>query len=107
GTVGAGGARTTAGPPKAGEEAGPPPADRAGLDDERGRLGDRHEEARHLRVCDRDRAAPRDLPAEDRDDAAGRPQHVAEANGDKPGRDAFAGAVRLDPPPPHGLRLAT
>ena len=62
------------------------PADRAGLDDELHRLGDRHEEARHLRVRDRHRAAARDLPAEDRDHAAGRAEHVAEAHGDEPRR---------------------
>ena len=48
------------------------PADRAGLDDERDRLGDRHEVARHLGVGDRDRPAARDLAAEDRDHAARR-----------------------------------
>ena len=62
-------------------------AHRAGLDDERRRLRDRHEEARHLRVRDRDGAAALDLPAEDRDHRAGRAEHVAEPHRDEPGRD--------------------
>ena len=49
-----------------------------GADDQLHRLGDGHEVARHLLVGDRDRAAGRDLPAEDRHDRAGGAEHVAE-----------------------------
>ena len=61
-------------------------ADRAGLDDELHRLGDRHEEARHLRMRHGDGAAPRDLAPEDRHDRPGRAEDVAEAHRDEPRR---------------------
>ena len=71
------------------------------------RLGDRHEVARHLRVRDRDRAAPLDLAAEDRDHAARRAEHVAEAHGDEPRRRRRRGApYDLDDPLAERLRLA-
>ena len=54
-----------------------------GLDDELHGLGDRHEVARHVRVRDGHRPAARDLAAEERDDAAGRAEDVAEADGDE------------------------
>ena len=47
------------------------------------RLRDRHEVARHLRVRDGHRPAALDLAAEDRDHAARRAEHVAEAHGDE------------------------
>ena len=47
------------------------------------RLGNRHEVARDVGVGDRDRAAARDLLAEERYDAAVRSEHVAEAHGDE------------------------
>jgi len=53
---------------------------RASLDDELHRLGDRHEVPRHLRMRHRDRAASLDLLAEQRDDASPAAQHVAESN---------------------------
>ena len=81
-------------------------ADRARLDDQRDRLRDRHEEAGHLRVRDRHRAAALDLAAEDRDHAARRAEHVAEAHGDEARRDVVARAVRLDDPLAERLRLA-
>ena len=49
-------------------------------DDQLDRLGDRHEVARHALVGDGDRAAALDLAAEDRHDAAGGAEHVAEAH---------------------------
>ncbi len=55
-------------------------ADVAGSDHQLHRLGDRHEVARHLRVGDGDRAAALDLAAEDRHDAAGGGEDVAEAD---------------------------
>src|SRR5581483_4260881 len=83
-----------------------PAAHRARLDDERRRLRDRHEEARHLGMTDRDGAAALDLPPEDRDHGAGRAEHVAEADGDEAGRHVLAQGERLDDPLAHGLRLA-
>src|SRR5215203_3182049 len=47
------------------------------------RLGNRHEVATHLGVCDRDWTARRDLPHERRHDAASTPQHVAESHRDE------------------------
>ena len=55
--------------------------ERAGADDQLDGLGDRHEVARHALVGDRHRAAALDLAAEDRHDAAGGAEHVAEAHG--------------------------
>src|SRR5581483_3288809 len=80
--------------------------DRAGLHDQRDRLRDRHEVARHLRVGDADRPAPLDLAAEDRDHAAAGAEHVAEPDGDEAGRDVRARPVRLDDPLAERLRLA-
>src|SRR5207237_3601053 len=59
-------------------------ADRAGLDHKRRRLGDRHEEAGHLRMRDRERAALLDLAAKYRDHAARRAGHGPEAPSDEP-----------------------
>src|SRR5581483_4615919 len=84
----------------------PGAADRARLDDQRDRLGDRHEVARHLRVGDADRAAALDLAAEDRDHAPRRAEDVAEPDGDEAGRDVPARAVGLDDPLAERLRLA-
>ena len=77
---------------------GPAAAHRARLDDERRRLRDRHEEARHLRARDGHRPAALDLLAEDRDDRPRRPEHVAEANRDEPRLDLGAqrGGERID-----------
>ena len=47
---------------------------------------------------DRHRPAALDLPAEDRDHAAGRAEDVAEADRDEARRDVLARAVRLDDP---------
>ena len=52
--------------------------ERRGLEHELHRLVHAHEEPRHARVRDRDRAAGGDLPCERRDDAAPAAQHVAE-----------------------------
>ena len=54
---------------------------RAGADHELDRLRDRHEEARHLRIGHRHRAAGLDLAAEDRDHRARGTEDVAEAHG--------------------------
>jgi hypothetical protein len=80
-------------------------ADRAGLDHERDRLRDRHEEARHLRVGHGHRAAALDLAAEERDHGAGRVEHVPEADGDELRRHVVALAVRADDPLAERLRL--
>ena len=82
------------------------PGGLAGLDDERHRLGDRHEEARHLRVRDGNRAAALDPTAEDRDHGARRGEHVPEPHRDEARLDVLARAVRLDDPLAERLRLA-
>ena len=81
-------------------------ADRAGLHDERHRLRDGHEVARHLRMGHRDGAALLDLAPEDRDHAARGVEDVAEANGDEARVDVRAVAVGLDDPLAQRLRLA-
>ena len=81
-------------------------ADRAGLHDERHRLRDGHEVARHLRMSHRHRTALLDLAAEDRDHAAGGVEDVAEANGDEARGDVLAVAVGLDDPLAQCLRLS-
>src|SRR5581483_6663436 len=73
-------------------------AHRTRLDDERRRLRDRHEEARHLWARHRYGTAALDLPAEDRDHGAGRAEHVAEANRDEARLDVLAQSERLDDP---------
>ena len=55
------------GSPMSSTKTSPRPPIAPGLDDERRRLRDRHEVARHLGVRDRHRPAPLDLPPEDRD----------------------------------------
>ena len=81
-------------------------AHRARLHDERRRLRDRHEEARHLGVRDRHRAAALDLAAEDRDHRARRAEHVAEAHRDEARLDLGVQRERLDDPLADRLRLA-
>ena len=66
-----------------------PLADRARLQDELRRLGDRHEVAPHLGVRHGDRAAPANLFPEDRDHGTGGADDVAEADGEVAGRMAF------------------
>ena len=85
-------------------------AQRARADDQLHGLRDRHEVARHLGIGDGHRAAGGDLTAEDRDDRAGGPQHVAEAH-DRVARVGMVGARRLHRPlrerlrrPHHGRR---
>lgn len=61
-------------------------AEHGSLEHQAHRLRNRHEVPRHVRMRHRHRPARRDLPLEDRDHAARRPQHVAEADGDEAGR---------------------
>ena len=71
-------------------------AHRAGLDHQLRRLGDRHEVPPHVRMRDRHRPAPGDLLAEDRHDAARRPEDVPEPHDDELGAAAaVAGTHRL------------
>ena len=68
------------------------------VEDQPGGLGNCHEEPGHVGVCDRERLPVLELLTEDRDDAARRPQHVSEANGDvrRPVR-AAASATSISP----------
>ena len=68
------------GSPMFSTKSSPPCANAARLQHEVHRLGDRHEEAGHVRMRDRDRAAARDLLPEERHDAAAAAEHVAEAH---------------------------
>ena len=52
----------------------------AGLQDERNRFGNRHKETRDVGMCDRHRAALRDLLLKERDHAAVAAEHVAETH---------------------------
>ncbi len=81
-------------------------ADRAGLDDQLDRLGDRHEVARHLRMGHRDRATARDLLPEDRDQASRRAEHVPEADPAKARAGVHLVPPGLDDPLAERLRLA-